>query len=153
MVSPVAKRSSAAPEEFDIATMASVGPVKARFARRMRLSGTDPRRSCRISGEAVGGMAGFASGGACVELVDAAGGTQLSYEVDATVGGRLAQIGGRLVDARAKRMADQFIANLKSRLGPPVIEASGEPTLARPDFGTAVLGEPPRYVGAAPPQS
>ncbi len=89
-----------------------VGPVSATFKGAVTLSDLDPPNTYRISGQGEGGVAGFAKGGALVTLSDAeAGGTKLTYDVEANVGGKLAQLGGRLIDSVAKKMADQFFAN------------------------------------------
>ena len=88
---------------------AKVGPVKATFKGAITLSDIDPPNGYTISGEGKGGAAGFAKGGAKVALEDAdGGGTLLRYEVDAMVGGKLAQIGSRLIDATAKKMSRDF---------------------------------------------
>ncbi len=89
-----------------------VGPVSATFKGSVTLSDLDPPNSYRISGQGEGGVAGFAKGGALVTLSNpAVGSTTLTYDVEATVGGKLAQLGGRLIDSIAKKMADQFFAN------------------------------------------
>jgi carbon monoxide dehydrogenase subunit G len=85
-----------------------IGPVSAAFSGKVTLSDIDPPNGYRISGEGQGGVAGFAKGGANVALKDDADGTLLSYVVNAQVGGKLAQLGGRLIDATAKQMADAF---------------------------------------------
>lgn len=89
-----------------------IGPVSATFKGAVTLSDLDPPNSYRISGQGEGGVAGFAKGGAVVKLADAPeNGTVLSYDVEANVGGKLAQLGGRLIDGVAKKMADQFFGN------------------------------------------
>lgn len=88
-----------------------VGPVSARFRGKVVLSDLNPPAGYRISGEGEGGVAGFAKGGALVRLVEADGGTLLSYSVDAQIGGRLAQLGQRLINGSAKKVADDFFAN------------------------------------------
>ena len=89
-----------------------VGPVSATFKGSVELTDLNPPNSYRIQGAGEGGMAGFAKGGAAVALVDAPeGGCVLSYDVEASVGGKLAQLGSRLIDGVAKKMADQFFAN------------------------------------------
>jgi uncharacterized protein len=94
-----------------------IGPVSARFKGKVTLSDMDPPNSYRISGQGDGGVAGFAKGGANVRLVDdAGGGTRLAYEVDAQVGGKIAQLGGRLIDSTAKKLADEFFANFAKAL-------------------------------------
>ena len=85
-----------------------VGPISARFSGKVQLTDIDPPNGYRISGEGQGGVAGFAKGGANVALTDDGDGTLLSYQVNAQVGGKLAQLGGRLIDATAKQMADAF---------------------------------------------
>src|SRR5262245_9902936 len=89
-----------------------VGPVSATFKGAVTLSDLDPPNGYKISGQGEGGVAGFAKGGAIVKLSDApGGGTVLGYDVEANVGGKLAQLGGRLIDGVAKKMADQFFGN------------------------------------------
>jgi carbon monoxide dehydrogenase subunit G len=95
--------------EFAAKVVAKVGPVRATFTGQVQLSDLDPPNGYRISGEGKGGPAGFAKGGATVKLTDADGGaTKLSYAVDAQIGGKLAQIGSRLIDATARSMAQDF---------------------------------------------
>ena len=96
-----------------------IGPVSARFKGKVNLSDLDPPNSYRISGQGDGGIAGFAKGGANVRLSDAdGGGTKLSYDVDAQIGGKIAQLGGRLIDSTAKKLADEFFANFAKALSP-----------------------------------
>jgi uncharacterized protein len=89
-----------------------IGPVSARFKGTVQLLDLDPPRSYRIQGQGDGGISGFAKGGATVrlEMVDA-GQTKLIYNVEAEVGGKIAQLGSRLVDSVAKKNADAFFAN------------------------------------------
>ena len=95
--------------EMTAAVTTKVGPVKAKFKGSVTLSDIDPPNGYRISGEGKGGAAGFAKGGAQVTLSDSDdGGTMLHYTVDATVGGKLAQIGSRLIDASAKKLSREF---------------------------------------------
>ncbi|HZB94190.1 MAG TPA: carbon monoxide dehydrogenase subunit G, partial [Stellaceae bacterium] len=94
--------------QFEAKVTAKVGPVKARFGGKVTLSDLDPPNGYKITGEGNGGAAGFAKGGATVRLTDDAGGTKLSYTVEAHVGGKLAQIGSRLIDATARKMAEDF---------------------------------------------
>ena len=88
-----------------------VGPVSARFKGKVMLSDLDPPNGYRISGEGEGGVAGFAKGGATVALSEKDGGTLLSYNVEAQIGGKLAQLGQRLINGAAKKVADEFFAN------------------------------------------
>src|SRR5438270_8207595 len=96
--------------EFQAVATIKVGPVKARWKGKVRLSDLDPPNSYRISGEGEGGVAGFAKGGAKVSLTDQDGGTRLSYDVEAQIGGKLAQLGQRLINSAAKKTADDFFA-------------------------------------------
>ncbi len=102
---------------LDAVATIKVGPVKARFRGRVTLSDIVPPESYVISGQGQGGAAGFAKGSASVTLEETDEGTRLSYEVTASLGGRLAQLGARLIDAAAKKLADEFFANLASELG------------------------------------
>lgn len=103
--------------QMEARVIAKVGPVKAGFNGIVNLSDLDPPNSYRISGEGKGGLAGFASGGANVRLEDAEGGTKLSYDVDAQVGGKLAMLGSRLIDSTARSMATQFFEKFASIVG------------------------------------
>ncbi|MEW6640115.1 MAG: carbon monoxide dehydrogenase subunit G [Pseudomonadota bacterium] len=96
--------------EFRATAKMKVGPVSARFKGRVTLSDFDPPASYKISGEGEGGVAGFAKGGASVHLQDKDGGTLLTYDVDAQIGGKLAQLGQRLIAGTAKKLADEFFA-------------------------------------------
>jgi carbon monoxide dehydrogenase subunit G len=96
------------PTQFSAKVMAKVGPVKATFAGEVTLSNLNPAHSYVITGKGTGGVAGFAEGSAEVRLEDTGGQTRLIYDVDATVGGKLAQIGSRLIESTARRMADEF---------------------------------------------
>jgi carbon monoxide dehydrogenase subunit G len=89
---------------------AKIGPIKAGFSGKVTLSELDPPNSYVISGEGSGGAAGFAKGSAAVKLSAAGNATQLSYQVEAAVGGKLAQIGARLIDSTARKMAEDFFA-------------------------------------------
>ena len=88
-----------------------VGPVSARFKGKVMLSDLDPPNGYKISGEGEGGVAGFAKGGATVRLQDDGPATLLTYDVKAQVGGKLAQLGQRLINGAAKKLADEFFAN------------------------------------------
>src|SRR6266480_6741071 len=88
-----------------------IGPVSAAFSGKVTLSDIDPPNGYKISGEGQGGVAGFAKGGAVVKLTEKDGGTLLSYNVEAQIGGKLAQLGQRLINGAAKKLADEFFAN------------------------------------------
>jgi hypothetical protein len=105
--------------EFEAIAKVAVGPVKATFKGRISLQDLDPPNAYTIRGEGQGGVAGFAKGGAKVRLEPGEGsGTKLVYDVEATVGGKLAQLGGRLVNGVAKKNADEFFACFVKALTP-----------------------------------
>ena len=112
-------------DQIEATVTAKVGPVKASFQGVVTLSDLDPPNGYTIRGEGKGGAAGFARGGAKVSLTDAPGGTRLAYVVDAAVGGKLAQIGSRLIDATAKKLADEFFAAFSAKVtgAPAVVSA------------------------------
>ena len=93
-----------------------IGPIAARFTGKVQLLDLDPPNSYRIEGEGQGGVAGFAKGGAVVRLLDDGAGTLLTYEVKAQVGGKIAQLGARLIDATAKQMADAFFTRFAAEV-------------------------------------
>lgn len=100
-------------EGFTATVTQSIGPVKATFKGEVTLSDLNPPESYTITGNGKGGVAGFAKGGADIRLSEAEQGTRLTYKVRAQVGGKLAQLGSRLIDSTAKRLAGQFFANLE----------------------------------------
>src|SRR5437016_8985270 len=106
------------PTEFQAVATNKIGPVKARFKGKVHLLDLDPPNGYRISGEGDGGVAGFAKGGATVALTDKDGGTLLTYNVEAQIGGKLAQLGQRLVNGAAKKLADQFFAKFAAQFTP-----------------------------------
>src|SRR5262245_61321823 len=106
---------STGPNEYQVLMVARVGPVSAKFKGKLALSDIKAPASYSISFEGQGGAAGFAKGGAKVALSAEGGETKLAYAVQANVGGKLAQIGSRLVDAAAKKVADEFFRNFNAR--------------------------------------
>jgi carbon monoxide dehydrogenase subunit G len=130
---------------FAAKVRAKVGPVSAAFAGKVTLSDLDPPNGYKISGEGTGGVAGFAKGGAEVKLTPDGDGTLLAYTVQASVGGKLAQIGSRLIDSTARAMADQFFAKFAEVVGggaavPPAAPAPAtEPGGLRPRVWIALL--------------
>ncbi|MCV3270754.1 CoxG family protein [Roseobacter sinensis] len=117
---PGAQQVTGSPEEgFEATVVQKVGPVKATFKGAVTLSDMVENESLTISGEGKGGAAGFAKGGAEVRMTAKDGGTELSYDVEAKVGGKLAQLGSRIIDGFAKKMADQFFSNLQAVLEGP----------------------------------
>ena len=151
-----------AENEFTASVVAKVGPVKAKFGGTVTLSDLDPPNGYRITGEGAGGAAGYAKGGAQVQLADDGEGTLLRYQAHADVGGKLAQIGSRLIQGTAKKMADEFFSSFsrivteRAQAEAPVAAAhaptapapaaAGEPTLApvpvEPAAGAAEAAAP-----------
>ncbi|MEM9797462.1 MAG: carbon monoxide dehydrogenase subunit G [Pseudomonadota bacterium] len=124
---PGCTEMTGSPEEgFEATVVQKVGPVKATFKGGVTLSDMVPPESLTISGEGKGGPAGFAKGGANVRLDDQGGQTELHYEVEAKVGGKLAQLGSRVIDSFAKKMADQFFQNFKAAVEGPAPEETPE---------------------------
>ena len=122
-----------------------IGPVSASFSGKVTLSDIDPPNGYRISGEGQGGAAGFAKGGAVVTLREDAGETVLNYNVDAQVGGKIAQVGARLIDGTAKKLADEFFGKFATMVGgpPPAAAVAGTPSDAPPAPDTVSPPSPP----------
>ena len=104
------------PTEMTATVVAKVGPVKAKFTGAVELQNINAPEGYTIAGEGKGGIAGFAKGGADVKLEEVADGTRLTYVANAQVGGKLAQIGSRLIDSTAKKMANQFFKNFAEKV-------------------------------------
>jgi hypothetical protein len=102
--------------EFQAVATNKIGPVKARFKGKVKLSDLDPPKSYKLSGEGDGGIAGFAKGGVTVTLSEVNDGTCLSYNVEAQIGGKLAQLGQRLVNGAAKKLAEEFFVRFADRV-------------------------------------
>ena len=117
---PGAQDVEGTPEDgFEATVVQKVGPVKATFKGHVTLADMVEHESLILTGEGKGGAAGFAKGEAAVRLEDSDTGTRLIYDVEAKVGGKLAQLGSRIVDGFAKKMADQFFSNLESVIEGP----------------------------------
>jgi carbon monoxide dehydrogenase subunit G len=100
--------------QFEAVAVNKIGPVKAKFKGKVQLTDIDPPNGYKISGQGDGGVAGFAKGGAAVTLSDSeGGGTLLKYDVEAQIGGKLAQLGQRLINSAAKKTADDFFERFK----------------------------------------
>ena len=111
---------------FAATVKAKVGPVSATFKGEVELEDIDPPAGYRIQGEGKGGVAGFAKGGANVRLAEDGGETILTYDADAKVGGKLAQIGSRLIAGTARKMADQFFGTFAEHVAPGGGDAATE---------------------------
>ena len=132
------------PTEMTATVVFKIGPVKATFGGKVTLSDLDPPNGYRISGEGSGGVAGFAKGGATLRLeADGADATILHYDVDAQIGGKLAQLGGRLIDSTAKKLAGEFFTSFGAVVGgtaePPTEAAAGGKSWLGKLTGTAGL--------------
>ena len=101
--------------EYDLVMTAKVGPVSAKFKGRMTVTDADPPNAYTLKFEGQGGVAGFAKGEASVKLSPQDAGTRLAYSAKATVGGKLAQVGARLIDGVAKQIAEKFFAAFNKR--------------------------------------
>lgn len=122
------------PEEMHARVLLRMGPVRARFAGKVKMTDIKPLEGCTLNFEGSGGSAGFARGSSVITLTTAGNDTQLDYTAQATVAGKLGQIGGRLIDASSKQLADKFFANLKAVLAgdSAVADALGTTSLVSP---------------------
>ena len=132
--------------EFTAKVTSKVGPVRAKFKGKVTLSELDPPKSYKISGEGQGGAAGFARGGATVSLAEDGGVTVLSYTADAQVGGKLAQIGSRLIAGTARKLADEFFTSFVETVAPGAAVAAEEAAPA----ATAAPAAAPAAGGMSP---
>ncbi len=121
-------------DQFKATAAVKIGPISARFSGKVQLTDLDPPNAYRISGEGQGGVAGFAKGGAAVRLADDGGDTVLTYDVKAQVGGKIAQLGARLIDATSKQMADMFFDRFSAMVAAPTPAAvPAQPIMAVAD--------------------
>lgn len=126
-----------ADDRFDARIRASVGPVRAIFQAVLTLEDVAPPERYTIHADVKGGAAGFARGQADVRLVEADDGTVLSYRVEAAVGGKLAQVGNRLIDGAARKMADDFFGALRREFDGGTPERGADTGTAQPATGGA----------------
>ena len=127
--------------EYKVALTIAVGPVKAKFAGKLMLSDLNPPTSYALAFEGSGGAAGFAKGNANVRLSTEGSATRLSYSTKANVGGKLAQIGSRLIDGVAMKTANEFFAKFNEKMAPAAPAGSAAP---------AAAGVAPRLPAAQP---
>jgi uncharacterized protein len=136
-------------DQFKARVALKIGPMSAKFAGKVKLENINAPAGYTISGEGSGGAMGFAKGGADVALAEAGPDeTLLNYNVKAQVGGKIAQLGARLVDSTAKQMADQFFDRFSAHFPPPEVEAAAQPEAAAPVGAVANGGN-----GVAQPQA
>ncbi|SON54170.1 hypothetical protein HDIA_0629 [Hartmannibacter diazotrophicus] len=107
-------------DDLKATVVAKIGPVKAKFAGKVSFENVNPPVGYTIAGEGSGGVAGFAKGGADVALAEDGAETILTYTAKAQVGGKLAQLGSRLIDSTARKMADEFFGAFSQKVGTPV---------------------------------
>jgi carbon monoxide dehydrogenase subunit G len=135
--------------EFTAKVLAQVGPVKANFGGKVTLSDLDPPQSYTIAGEGSGGVAGFAKGSAKVNLAEDGSITVLNYAVQAHVGGKLAQIGSRLIDSVARKMAETFFTRFVAAVAPEAaVPAAAE--AAAPQAPAPEISAKPREIRLPP---
>ena len=118
------------PEEFRVAIKAVIGPLRARFQGVLKISDAQPPESCVMHFEGQGGAIGFGKGSAQVRLRETPEGTELSYDAKALVGGKLAQVGSRLIDSVVKKMSDDFFKAFQLQLAPPASPAPAQAVAA-----------------------
>ena len=134
--------------KFSAEVVFKIGPVKAPFKGKVTLSDLDPPNGYKIAGEGQGAAAGFARGEATVRLAEDGGATVLSYEAHATVGGKLAQIGQRLLDATAHKLAGEFFGKFSEVIAAPATPAAGAEEVA--EAAAAAAGAEPAPGGISP---
>lgn len=141
-------------DRFKATVAIKIGPMDARFAGAVTLSDLNPPNSYTISGEGQGGAAGFAKGAANVSLAEDGAATILNYDVDVTVGGRLAQLGGPIIDATAKQLAGNFFKRFGEIVAPPPAAAEAPKAAATTTSSTSSAavsaGAPAPTSGAFP---
>lgn len=140
-------------EEFKVVMAAAIGPLRARFNGVLRMSDVKAPASCTMVFEGQGGAVGFGKGNSSVTLAEADGQTELAYTAQAQVGGKLAQVGSRLIDSVARKMADDFFKAFKAQLATPVapVADAAADAGAAPEPKQRVAGEPGEPGGTALP--
>ncbi len=121
--------------EFSARVVLKIGPMKAKFQGKVTLSDLDPPNGYSINGEGQGGVAGFAKGGARVLLTEDGDGTCLRYEATATVGGKLAQLGQRMIAATSRKLAAEFFTSLGEAMAAPEVAPVPPPIEQAPASG------------------
>ena len=132
---------------YEAVVKQKVGPVSATFTGLVQLSDIVEGRSLKISGEGKGGVAGFAKGGANVSFEPMEGGTRLTYEAEANVGGKIAQLGSRIIDSFAKKLSDEFFTRFQAAVEEPDEEVSAAAEEAVADSGEKKKGWFKRLIG------
>lgn len=127
--------------EFKVVVATAIGPLRARFNGTLRMEQAEPPKSCVMVFEGQGGAVGFGKGSTTVALSETAGGTELAYSANAQVGGKLAQVGSRLIDNVAKKLSDDFFKAFKKRLGAEPVVVADAPMYS--NVSTADCGREP----------
>lgn len=130
------------PTETHTRVLLKMGPVRARFVGKILMSDVRPDEGCTLNFEGSGGAAGFARGSSVVTLTPDGSGTKLHYSASASIGGKLGQIGGRMIDASAKQMADQFFKAFRTCLDAPIAADPVGPVSPIPLSATAGVFAP-----------
>ena len=131
------------PEEFKVVMAASIGPLRARFNGTLRMSDVVAPQSCTMAFEGQGGAIGFGKGTSAVTLTETAEGTELGYTAQAQIGGKLAQVGSRLIDSVARKMADDFFTAFRKQLAPPASAPAAVPAAVPAAAAQAAAGAMP----------
>ncbi len=135
------------PEEFRVVVAAAIGPLRARFNGVLRMTESHPPQSCTMVFEGQGGAVGFGKGSSDVTLNETPEGTELTYSAKAQVGGKLAQVGSRLIDSVARKMSDDFFKAFRQQLSPA---APAAPAAAPARLAAAPKEPVPVSTSAAP---
>jgi hypothetical protein len=129
---------------FRVVVAAVIGPLRARFNGTLRMTEANPPQSCVMVFEGQGGAVGFGKGSTTVTLTDTSGGTELAYSAEAQIGGKLAQVGSRLIDNVAKKMSDDFFKAFRKQLAPVAAgEGSASPVVSAAPVLTSRSGGKP----------
>lgn len=146
-------------EDFKIIMTAAVGPLKARFNGKLRMTDARPPSACVLQFEGQGGAMGFGKGTSTVSLRDVPEGTELTYTAEAQIGGKLAQVGSRLIDGVARKMSDDFFKAFRDQVAPPQPAAEPAPVATVAPATVAAATDPAAVepvvasAAAVPPQA
>jgi carbon monoxide dehydrogenase subunit G len=133
---------------FRVVVATAIGPLRARFTGTLRMTEANPPQSCVMVFEGQGGAVGFGKGSTTVALSETSGGTELTYSAQAQVGGKLAQVGSRLIDGVAKKMSDDFFKAFRKQLAPDVADEALAASAAVKEAVMASRGKPARAAGS-----
>ena len=140
------------PEEMHARVVLKLGPVRASFVGKVRLTDVRPLQGCTLNFEGSGGSAGFAKGSSVIVLTTVPEGTRLEYNAQAAVAGKLGQVGGRLMDASVRQLADRFFAAFQAQIaggGKPTVPVPASPTAGGGDLAVAAIAAVAKAPSAA----